>query len=457
LKDDLVTLRLKATEERLGEVSKSFCLAKWYQVTLHLHNGQSQSCHHVKATEIARDQLAENPSALHNTPTKMKAREQMIHGQRPKECSYCWKIEDRGRVSDRVMKSSETWAEPYLRAAVESGRGEKILPKYVEISFDSVCNFKCMYCGPAYSSSWMKEVQQQGAYPTSTRFNSLNIARLNGSLPLAEPDRQSLVESFWRWWPELVPGLDTFRVTGGEPFLAQETWKLLEWIGQNPQPQLKLALNSNLSLRGEKFEQMVQALAQAAGQVKRLSLFTSCDTWGERAEYIRYGLDFALFQKNFESLLARVETPMTLSLMMTVNALSLSKMQPFLAWILEMRVKYPRHWVGFDTPYLQNPKFMSIEILPAEFAQYLESCVQMMASHAAGPGRPGFWSSEIVKVDRLKELILQPTLGTFERFRLQRDFYKMFTEYDARRGLQFLNVFPEYAEFWKTCGSRAII
>ena len=32
--------------------------------------------------------------------------------------------------------------------------------------------------------------------------------------------------AWWRWWPELVKGLRTLRITGGEPLMSNDVWKL---------------------------------------------------------------------------------------------------------------------------------------------------------------------------------------------------------------------------------------
>ena len=38
--------RAKAMKDRLNKVGSGFCLAKWDQVTMHLHNGMTHSCPH---------------------------------------------------------------------------------------------------------------------------------------------------------------------------------------------------------------------------------------------------------------------------------------------------------------------------------------------------------------------------------------------------------------------------
>ena len=78
----------KKVKEKLDEVGCGFCLAKWTQVTLHLQNGHTHSCHHPDTHKIPLDELENNPSALHNTEFKKLKRKEMLEGGRPKECDY---------------------------------------------------------------------------------------------------------------------------------------------------------------------------------------------------------------------------------------------------------------------------------------------------------------------------------------------------------------------------------
>ena len=99
----------------IDKVSNSFCLAKWLQVTLHLQNGRTHSCHHPKTHHVPIEELRDNPSALHNTKFKKEQRKMMLEGERPAECQYCWNVEDLpgSHLSDRYNKSMDTeWAFP---------------------------------------------------------------------------------------------------------------------------------------------------------------------------------------------------------------------------------------------------------------------------------------------------------------------------------------------------------
>ena len=37
-------------------------------------------------------------------------------------------------------------------------------PTYLEISFDSNCNFACSYCNASFSTTWTKDINTNGPY-----------------------------------------------------------------------------------------------------------------------------------------------------------------------------------------------------------------------------------------------------------------------------------------------------
>ena len=107
--------KLALLKDSLDNVGPGFCLAKWTQVTTHLGSGITHSCHHVGAHKIKLDELEKDPGALHNTEFKKERRQEMLNGERPVECDYCWRIEDNSNhFSDRITKSIQDWSIPYL-------------------------------------------------------------------------------------------------------------------------------------------------------------------------------------------------------------------------------------------------------------------------------------------------------------------------------------------------------
>ena len=64
-------------KNELDSVGKGMCLAKWTQVTLQLQSGHNHSCHHPATHKISEQEIARNPSSLHNTRFKKLKRKEM--------------------------------------------------------------------------------------------------------------------------------------------------------------------------------------------------------------------------------------------------------------------------------------------------------------------------------------------------------------------------------------------
>jgi len=64
---------------------------------------------------------------------------------------------------------------------------------------------------------------------------------------------------------------------------------------------------------------------------------------------------------------------------------------------------------------------------------------------------PGFTELEYEKFRRVVDY-MQTTVYTDEKIKEgRRDFYKWFTEYDRRRGTDFVSTFPLMADFYNRC------
>jgi len=451
------------TKEKLDKVGKGFCLAKWTQVTLQLQTGHNHSCHHPVTHKISELEVAQNPSALHNTNYKKNRRREMMEGLRPKECDYCWNIEDNSNeFSDRVYKSTEPWSMQYFDEVLKT-KGEKdINPKYVEVSFSNVCNFKCSYCGPAFSSQWMDEIQQHGSYPTSTNFNNLDYLKSTDQMPIPHNKKNPYVDAFWKWWPDLYKDLHTFRITGGEPLLAKDTFDVLDFINSEPNPntKLNLSINSNLSAPEKIFNEFREKITKLMneGRVNEFILFTSCDAHGEHANYIRHGFNYELFIERINILLT--ENPkLTIIIMSTYNALSVPSYKGLIKDVYELKKKYhsaERYYgssVILDSSYLRWPPHQSVKILDKEWIDEVNSQAQLMDFYEqvrVGGDGYGFTDIEITKVKRIAEWMKNhDDDSTFLKNR--KDFFIFVRHHDMRRGTNFLEVFPEFDELYKKC------
>lgn len=456
---------LNEVKDELNSIGCGMCLAKWTQVTMHLHNGMTHSCHHPSPHKIPLEELKRNPTALHNTNFKKEKRREMLTGKKPEECNYCWKVEDSSNsFSDRIFKSSESWSKPHLKEIAGLDWRANYNPKYVEVSFSNTCNFKCSYCSPMFSSKWTEEIEKHGGYPTSTNFNDLTWVKQTNQMPYKHSEDNPYVESFWNWWPDLYKDLHTFRITGGEPLLSKDTWKILDFLEttETPNRNLNISVNTNLGSPKQLIEKFVQKVKNITNEnkVNEFIVFTSCESVGSQAEYIRNGLDFDLFFENVEYILTELPK-VTINVMATFNALSIFGYGKLIDRIFELKQKYQnneRYWVSaiqLDTSYLRWPEHLSVKILEEEQKEMILEYAKKAFYYATpefSHDHFGFSDVEVQKIKRLYDYAVSK--DNFDVEKNRKDFILFVDEHDKRRQTNFLETFPEFKNLYENVKNR---
>jgi hypothetical protein len=264
------------------------------------------------------------------------------------------------------------------------------------------------------------------------------------------------VDAFWRWWPELSKELEEIRVTGGEPTMTPDIYKLFDWFKENagtPQAQkMRLAINSNLGSKKE----LIDKLIEGTQHINRFHLYTSCEAYGPQAEYIRDGLNWNEWIHNFERICseARLEG---LHMMMTINALCLDSIVEFFNWMLTMKRKYGHNRPSFTCNILRFPSFQSPLTLSDELRKtyhdqifnWLKEVRERDERDANGLQLVQPWEQD--QVSRLIEyldVVKTPHRNTADRELLEHDFKVFYEQYDARRGKDFRKTFPNLVEFY---------
>ena len=451
---------MSSAEEMKEKLGPSLCLAKWQQVSLHLPTGLNNSCYHPPLHEIDVKPLEFHPSALHNTVHKKEQRKKMLAGEKPKECNYCWTMEDAGHLSDRHYRSGEPWAAEHYDNIVNQPWDKDVTPSYVEVNFSHGCNLACSYCSPQFSTEWNKDIQRWGAYPTKSPHNDpMHFKGRRQPIPVRE--NNPYVEAFWQWWPELYPELKHFRMTGGEPLMDKNTHRVFDYILSSPKPDLHVDVTSNFSVEPKLFNRYIDKVQQlcTGERIEHFMQYVSVDTGiAEHAEYIRHGLNFKRLENNVYRYLKEVPHRNSLTFILTMNNLSLLGLQRQLEWILELRRVYNTDGyqkIWFDTPVLRTPSWQSLQVLPESYVGILENVINWMKLHKLDENSDrfdGFKDYEIQRMERdcawmkkgkkLNEKYLHETRA---------DFYNFFNEYDKRRKIDFLTVFPQMSEFWQEC------
>jgi len=437
-------------DSRLNTISRSFCAAKWYNASLHLGHGYTNSCHLPLPHPIDLEEIKTNPSALHNTKIKKEARKMMQQGIRPAECSYCWKVEDVGRdnISDRVFKS-KIYSDEDILALKDRPWDKDINLKTVEVSFDRTCNFACSYCNSGYSTTWGQDIRKNGPYQ---KFKSSSAGAYHSDGSWSEVygkngDDNPYVQAFMEWWPELSQTLQEVRITGGEPSTSFNFWNFMDVMKTNSSPNLNLAINSNLGVEDKLIDKLIQTSHEI--DVKNFDLYTSCEAYGDHAEYIRDGLKYDVWRKNVVRIIEEAKCRQ-LIVMMTINSLCLFSITDFLDDMILLKKKYGQYKIVVDLNILRWPAFMSPVSLPNHLKQlvhdrlknWYENKENLTLLHEGEV-------AQILRVIDYVEVVEKGHIATENDLEKHfHDFKSFYEQYDIRRNKDFRKTFPELVEWY---------
>ena len=252
------------------------------------------------------------------------------------------------------------------------------------------------------------------------------------------------VEAFFAWWEsDLHRTLQELRITGGEPLMSAHTWKLIDWFRNNPgRSHTRLAINSNLGAEVD--------VDRLLNSVKGLDveIYTSMESVGTAAEYIRDGLDYAAWQVNVRKLL---DAGLVVHFMCTINALCLPDLTKHLDYLVELKKIYKREHVIFTLNILRFPSFQSPLVLSDDLReQFKNDLAQWMVRHK---GYNYMHEHEINHTQRLidyLDVVKTPHSDAFEMPKLLNDFKQFYSQYDTRRNKIFATAFPKLQQWYNS-------
>ena len=430
---------LTETKKTIDSISDSFCAAKWYNATIWLSNGRTASCHHPIAHSIPIESIQKDASALHNTEYKKEQRRLMLAGERPSECSYCWRVEDNNDpsiFSDRIYKSHIYSVEDMLKLR-DIPHSENVDPKTLEISFDNLCNLSCTYCNSEFSSTWSTDIKSKGIYTNLlTPGGSTYTHDADYTLPLNSKQENIYIEKFFEWYnTSLKDNLQELRITGGEPSRSPHFWRFLE---QCTDAKFDFAVNSNLIMN----ETRLQSLIEAAGKFKKFDLYTSCESTGKHAEFVRHGLKYDLWRNNLKSFIANAKFN-SVHIMMTISALSIWTSVPFMEDIMSLREELSNNNIcSLSLNILRFPSFQSINVisesqkitLANEFEEFAERRKNMLSESER---------NQILRVASYLRNVDKSYEDTDTSENKTNDFVNFINQYALRRSMKIEDHFPQ--------------
>ena len=410
----------------LDPKSKTFCGAKWYYATVWLNTGQTTACHHPLPHQVDAIEVEKNPKLLSNTPRKKRERKEMQNGIQCKGCDYCWTVENlkTEKISDRVYKSV-LYTDEDLQRAYESNPNEDFNLKYIEISFDRTCNFACSYCNPAFSTTWARDIKTHGGYKNIGSNGYDHYGHSHDDANRYTDDNNPYIKAF------------------GEPLMSKHTWTLLDLMANEKSNVTYFAINTNLQSKPE----LINKLIEKANKIDSIHIYSSNESTGAQAEYIRDGLNWEQWQKNFTKI-SQSKVFSSMHSMCTINAIVLEGLVKYLDWCMAIKKQSnSKDGVTYTLNILRFPNFQSVLILPQEirnkFAKDLYTWLDKNKT------KDLLHLMEIEHTERLIEYLQNEKNTLNNRKELIPYFKNYYTQYDIRRKKDFYKTFPIIGEWLK--------
>lgn len=280
---------------------------------------------------------------IQNSGYMQNLRQEFLDGKQPRTCRKCWKEERAGRTSKRMhtldrlkhMLPDRPWtadARPLM---------------FLDLKLGNICNLKCRICGSWSSSTFAAEeldqIRGNEEKKASYHYQMLRA----GAWPRENP-------TFWSEIDKIVDQLRYIEFTGGEPFMIQEHFDMLQGlVDRGIAGNIEIHYNTNGTQWPEHAENIWR-------HFKTVEIAFSIDDLDQRFEYQRSGAAWHEVESNinkFRQLRGR-HANIQLQCCSTVNIFNVRYIDQLASWIAQQ---------GFDFVYwnmMHDAWYFSIATLP---------------------------------------------------------------------------------------------
>ena len=324
-----------------------FCILPWVSL-------ETSPIGTVRPCCLADDELIDNAgnkfdlnsasfTAIQNSHSMRKLRQQFIDQEQPQTCRKCWKEERAGRTSKRMhtldrlkhMLPAQDWtidAKPLM---------------FLDLKLGNICNLKCRICGSWSSSTFATEELANLPRDEDKKANHHYTMLKQGAWPRENP-------VFWKEIDQVVDQIRYIEFTGGEPFMIQEHFDMLQrLVDRGIANNIEIHYNTN----GTQYPENAAAIWQ---HFKTVEIAFSIDDVGERFEYQRSNANWGEVCANIERfrVLRSQYNNIQLQVCTTVNIFNVYYIEEVANWI---------ECQGFDFVYwnmMHDAYYFSIATLP---------------------------------------------------------------------------------------------
>ena len=300
--------------------NKTFCMAPWTHTYLSPQTERRLCCASREPAQSFKQYIDTGNNSKKYKPQSLdehwnndhmrSVRRRMMLGEKLKECQVC----DEKLLNTNVYRSY--WNQLFKNKIDEAfaSTDDSGYTTMKTISFDyrfnNLCNFKCRMCGDMLSSSWEsesrknktwnKDYQPWMASPLREEIKNFQDTQVVNEFVNAI-EKKEVREIYW---------------CGGEPLMWDIHWKAMERIIElDFADQVYVRYNSNLSRTSFRKSNLFDLL----GYFKDWQICASIDGTESLGEYIRDGLNYQQWLRNFKEGLSVTSNPRQMRLDFTIT------------------------------------------------------------------------------------------------------------------------------------------
>jgi len=303
-----------------SEGNKTLCMAPWTHTYLSPQTERRMCCASREPAQSFKQYIDTGNDAKEYKPLTLKehwnsehmksVRLRMMAGEELSECEVCdhkllntdvyrsyWNQLFKDRVDEAYDSTDETGATTMQTISFD-------------YRFNNLCNFKCRMCGDMLSSSWEAESRKNKTWTKESQ-------------PwMASPLREQIIKfQDTQVVQEFVEAVETKTIKeiywcGGEPLMWDMHWKAMQRIiDLGFAKEVYVRYNTNLSRTSFKGTKLFDLLPQ----FQDWQICSSLDGTGEVGEYIRDGLNYEQWLRNFKEGMAVAKTTREMRLDYTIT------------------------------------------------------------------------------------------------------------------------------------------
>lgn len=341
------------------------------------------------------------------------ARKDFANNIRTASCADCWNDEDKGIKSWRQIHVE--------RAATDVNDQIRI-----NLQLSNLCNQSCFYCHPHLSST----IESLGYWVDSSSGKKLPTSELNNNRIPNESKNLLNFENIIKFVGDIPAKHKSLviGITGGEPFIVNKFNENLEeliavYFKNDPTKELMFAFASNGNVKPEN---LLEFYAKIKELKTKYNIFIkvglSIENLYERAEYIRYGLEWNNFTTNLK---IHCDNADSVTLQLTINVFSIVGIADFIEYFKDYKLD------GFIYSYA-GQSFFRLNILDQSFLPEIQRLENYLKTNNIEHMFKNYKNLYSLNDDKINA----------------KTFKLAVTNLDEIRGTNWRSVFPEYIQWF---------